>query len=101
MVGCAGLSGRLSSTTAPSRDRDHPVGMLCDTCVVGDDHDGHPARSEATEQPEEVLGRGRVETAGRLVGEQDLRLVGQRTGDRHSLTFAAGEFGREALAAVR
>ena len=33
-----------------------------------------------------------VQVAGRLVGQQNLRLVGQRAGNRHPLPLARGEF---------
>ena len=33
-----------------------------------------------------------VQVSGRLVGKQNLRLVGKRTGNRHPLPFARGEF---------
>jgi len=41
-----------------------------------------------------------VERRGRLVGEDDRRLVGERACDRHPLLLAAGEFGDARLRAV-
>ncbi len=48
-----------------------------------------------------TLSAGRVvEIAGRLVGEQDLRVVGERADDRDALLLAAGE-PRRAVAEAR
>jgi hypothetical protein len=63
--------------------------------VVGDQHDrlaepGHAAAEEAQQLP---AGAG-VEVAGRLVGEDDDRLGGQRPRDRDPLLLPAGQLGR-------
>ena len=50
---------------------------------------------------DEDLGAGaRVEVAGRLVGEDDLRPAGQRTGDGDTLLLATGQLRRSVLDAV-
>jgi hypothetical protein len=41
------------------------------------------------QQAHDLLGRLRVELAGGLVGQQQLRAAGQRAGDRHPLLLAA------------
>jgi hypothetical protein len=81
-------------------DRDHAVGLLGHARVVSHDHDRQPvALAQIAQQPEDQL-RGRpVDLAGRLVGEQDLRLVRQRAGDRDALLLPAGEL-RRLLAGV-
>ncbi len=71
--------------------RDQPVGGGRDPLVVGDDDQGLPGRMQAVEQPEHLEGRGAVEVAGGLVGEDDERLVGQRAGDRDPLALPAGQ----------
>jgi hypothetical protein len=43
------------------------------------------------DQLEDLLLHGDVERAGRLVGDQKLRLAGDRHGDHHPLLLAAGE----------
>ena len=42
----------------------------------------------------------RVEVAGRLVGEEQRRLVHQRAGDGDALLLAAGELARQVVLAV-
>ena len=49
---------------------------------------------------EDVPGRVRVEIAGRLVGKQDARRIGDRPSDRDPLLLAAGQFRRPVGAAV-
>ena len=41
-----------------------------------------------------MIGGARIEIAGRLVGEQHARAVGDRAGDGDALLFAAGKLGR-------
>ena len=50
-----------------------------------------PASLSCLEDADDLLGRVRVEVAGRLVGEQDGRIGDQGAGDRHALLLAAGE----------
>ena len=63
-----------------------------DVALVGDDHDGDAALgAQAREHLHHlVAGRG-VEVAGRLVGQQQRRLVDQRAGDGHALLLPARE----------
>ena len=49
----------------------------------------------------DLVGGLRVEVAGRLVGQQDRRVVDQRARDRHALLLAAGELARVVVLAVR
>ena len=41
-----------------------------------------------------------IEVAGRLIGEDDFRIVDERTGDRHPLLLAAGKLARMMVFAV-
>src|SRR6266508_2638310 len=86
---------------------------LCDVLVddraVGDDHGAadalgqvhvvrhdHNRLATAYELLEQLEDRARgfgVEVASRLVGDQDRRVVGQRTSDRHTLLLAARDGG--------
>ena len=68
---------------------------------MGDHQQGPPLRSELLEEVEDVPAGGRVEVAGRLVGEQQRRVAGERTGDRHPLHLPAGELRRTVVHAVR
>ena len=65
---------------------------------MGHEHDrACAAVVERLQQREDLARRAAVEVPGRLVGEQDLRVVGERARDRHALLFAA----RELLRPVR
>ena len=55
---------------------------------MGDDHHGGAVRLDAIEQLGDVLAVGAIEFAGRFVGQQQTRMVGQRAGDRHALRLA-------------
>ena len=60
-----------------------------------------PGRVEVEQQRADLVAGGGVDRAGRLVGEQQRRLVDQRPGDRHPLPLAAGQPGRVGVAPVR
>ena len=59
-----------------------------------------PACSRA-EQLEHLVAALGVERAGRLVGEQQRRLVGERAGDREPLALAAGQHARRVASPCR
>src|SRR5690606_9215124 len=66
--------------------------------LVGDQHHGQAQLTvDARQQVEDLAGGLRVESTGRLVAEQDLRLGGQRPGDADALLLAAGQLRRVAL----
>src|SRR6185436_8361290 len=66
-----------------------PPGVRRDVGLVSHQHHRVPLGVELVEQRHD-LGRGcRVEVAGRLVGEEDRRVVDQGAGDRHALALAA------------
>src|SRR5687768_994244 len=69
----------------------HPPGMGGDVGLVGHHDDGLPLVVQGLEDPHDLLAGGAVEVAGRLVGQQDGRLVHQRPRDRDPLPLAAGE----------
>ena len=61
-----------------------------------------PCRSlQVGEQPQHLRLDGHVQRRGRLVGEQQRRLAGQRDGDHHPLAHAAGELVRIVVKAPR
>ena len=62
--------------------------------VGGDDHGEAGGAHELGQRLEHMLGGVRVEIAGRLVGKQDARRIGDRARDRDPLLLAAGELGR-------
>jgi hypothetical protein len=75
----------------PVAHRDEPVGGGGDAGIVGDDQQCLPRGAQAVEQAEHVQRRCAVEIAGRLVCEDDERLVAERARDRHPLALAARE----------
>ena len=61
-----------------------------DERVVGHDDDRRPKIGVGlSEEAEDLDGCLAVELAGRLVGQDDRRIVGQGEGDRHALLLAA------------
>ena len=70
---------------------DDAVAGLGNLVVVGDEQDRLTARVQASEELEHLVAALGVERAGRLVGEEQRRLVGERTGDREPLALPAGE----------
>ena len=63
--------------------------------IVGDQHDGGAdAVLQVAHQVEDLRLDGDVERRGRLVGDQQLRVAGQRHGDHHPLAHAARELVR-------
>ncbi len=76
----------------PFRDPAH------DAEVMGDEQDRHPeAGLQILEKLENLRLHGDVERGGRLVGDQEIGLVGERHRDHHALALAAGELVRIAL----
>ena len=72
---------------------DHPVGHFTDHAeIMGDQHQGHAQTVlHIFQQIQDLRLDSHVEGGGRLVGDQDFRLVGQRHGDHHPLALAAGQ----------
>ena len=69
---------------------------------MGDHHDRLAELAHGAAHEREDLGAGaRVEVAGRLVGEDDLRPAGQGPGDGDALLLAAGELARAVRRAGR
>ena len=72
-------------------DGDHAIHTLCDLQVVGGDQCRHLEVAHQRRQHVEYIGRRvEIEIAGRLIGQHDPRVVGQRAGDGDALLLAAG-----------
>ena len=78
-------------------DPDDPAGPRGDLGLVGDQHDRAALPVQLVEQAEHVGGRGRVQVAGRLVGQDQRRVADQGPGHRHPLLLAAGQLARPVL----
>ena len=63
---------------------------------MGDHHAGHTPAAGGAHQAHDRLGVGRVQSAGRFVGQQQVAVTHHRPGDGHPLALAAGELVREA-----
>ena len=95
----AGTQARSGcSTSSPSRSSSDAVGHVEHHRVVGRDDRGHALGPDhVPEQHHDHVAGLRVELAGRLVGEQDPRPVGQGPGDRDPLLLATGQLVRPVL----
>jgi hypothetical protein len=62
--------------------------------IVRGDDDGRAARIDLAEEVHDFEGQVGVEIAGRLVGQDELRLVDERARDRDALLLATGQFFR-------
>ena len=72
-------------------DMDPAVGAGGQRGVVGHHDHGLALVGDVAQDREHLLGRCRVERAGRLVGDDDLGAVGERARDGDALALAAGE----------
>ena len=74
----------------------HRVGDATDDAeIVGDEQHAHPEpRANVGEQRQDLRLHGDVERRGRLVGDQQIRLVGERHRDHHALPLPAGQLMR-------
>src|SRR5690606_21447894 len=70
---------------------DDPAGVLGDVVLVRDHDDGLARLVEPLEHRHDLGAGDAVEVAGGLVGQDDIRVVDQRSGDRHALLLPAGE----------
>src|ERR1051325_2015890 len=78
-------------------DLDAALRASGDARVVGDEDDGLVLRGELFEDGDDVAAGLRIEVAGRLVGEDERRIVDQSAGDGDSLALSAGELVRAML----
>ena len=66
-----------------------------------DEHDRSTRPVQGLEDRDDLLGRLRIQVAGRLVGQKQIRLVDQRPRNRDALLLAAGQLGRRVTHAIR
>src|SRR5579884_97137 len=80
---------------------DHPVRVLGNVRLMGDEHDGHPARLvQVLEEGHDLLAGARIERAGRLVGQDQARLGDQGASHRHPLLLPARQLRRPVVLAI-
>ena len=68
--------------------------MAGDVGLVGDENDGVALLIETLEKRHDFFAGFGIEVPGRLVGQDDRRIVDQRAGNCDPLALAAGEFVR-------
>ena len=97
---CASIGTRTSSIAAVGHLHD-AIAVVENAVVVRDD-DHRPVRlhRHAPQQFHHGLPRVGVERRGRLVADQQPRLVDQRPGDRHALLLPAGKLRRKRVGAI-
>src|SRR5947199_311789 len=79
---------RLAMARSMEREEPPPIS------IMSDDDDGQPILFvQALQHLQNVLGRARIEVAGGLIREEQLRAVDQGTGDRDTLLLAARQGG--------
>ncbi len=75
----------------PVFERHWPVGKATDAGIVRDDDQRVPLGMQPPENIQHNFLVGRVKVAGRLISQNNLGLVDERTGNAHPLLLAAGE----------
>ena len=67
------------------------VHSACKLVIMCDNQCSQSSLSHGMKQRIEHRARGTlIQIAGRLIGQQDTRIISQRPGNRHPLLFAAG-----------
>ena len=70
----------------------HPIGLRRDFRIVGHHNNGMTFAVQLADDFDHILAAGRIQRAGRLIGQNHLAAVHQRAGNRHPLLLAAGKF---------
>ena len=93
---------RDAAPTDAAVAQDEPrIGHRRQLGVVRHEHERRAARRvDVAQQLHDVAAVGAVEVAGRLVGQHDRRIVGQRARERHALLLAARELRRVVMRAA-
>ena len=81
-------------------EHDFTLGATRHESVMGDHDDRGALVMQLAEQVEDDLLVLLVQVAGGLIGENQLRVVDQRTRDAHALLLAAGQLARQMVSAV-
>ncbi len=92
------LDGAVLDDLAVLHHADALRDLAHDAEIVGDEQKRHvQPRLDVLQERDDLRLHGDVERGGRLVGDQQIGLVGERHGDHHALALAAGELMRIAL----
>ena len=85
---------------SPVAHRDQSVCGRRNPLVMRDDEQRLAGSMKTLEEPKHLQGGGAIEVAGRLIGKDDRRFVGERAGDRDALALTAGERRWEIVGAI-
>ena len=91
---------RSGGVDAAVTEADRPAHLRGDVGLVGDEDDGAARGVEVVQEGEDVRGRGRVEVAGGLVGQEERGLGHECPGDGDALLLAARELARLVLGTI-
>ena len=95
------LDRALLDDLAVVHHADHVGDAPHDAEIVGDEQQAHAEPlADVGQQLEDLRLHGDVERGGRLVGDQQIGLVGERHRDHHALALAAGQLMRIGFAAA-
>ena len=73
-------------------DADRPLRVIGDVGIVRHQDDGDPlVLIQLLEHPQHFFAGARIEVAGRLIREEQRRMIDQRPRDRHALLLAPGK----------
>ena len=75
-------------------EADNALCVMRDIFFMRDDDDGFAFGVEILEDGHDLLAGARIEVAGRLIAQDNYRIVDQRARDRYALLLAAGELAR-------
>ena len=79
----------------PVLEGDHPAGAAGQIIVMGDHQYGFTTGSQPDQQVEDLFCCVRIQVAGRLIGNDDLRVVSQGASNGCTLLLPAGELAGE------
>src|SRR6266508_5922696 len=85
---------------AAVEERELLADVAADIALVGHHNDGAPLSVQSGEQLQDRRAGRRIEIAGRLVGQQERRIVGQRAGNRGALLLAARQSSRQLVGLI-
>ena len=96
--GSLGCRDALSTSRAGNRHTYHAIGdMLGLRSVMGDDEHGHATRFEHAQQLMDTLFGLGVQTRGRLVHDEHVRIASQHAGNGCQSLLSAGQVERGAV----
>lgn len=82
------------------RECDAAIGQASDGGRVRDHENSMSFAVQFVEELDHGLLVGFIQVSGRLVGENELRMIDQRPGNSNTLLFAPGKFSRQMLDAI-